>query len=188
MSACFPGWTFMPPNLTLVAAMARNRVIGRDGDMPWRLPADLAHFKRVTLGHPVIMGRKTFESIGRPLPGRLNIVISRGQPELPETVVLADGLESALAACQGSDEVMVIGGGEIYRQALPLARRLVTTLIDADIEGDTVFPAFDGPAWRLVASRSRPADERNAYAMVFADFERSADASLEKSAPGTAGS
>lgn len=165
----------MPSTVTLVAAMARNRVIGRHGDMPWHLPADLAHFKQITLGHPVIMGRKTFESIGRPLPGRLNVVISRGRPDLPDGVVRADGLDSALAACQGHAEVMVIGGGEIYRQALPLACRLVITLIDADIEGDTFFPAFDGPVWRLLASRSRPADERNDHALVFAEFRRSCE-------------
>ena len=160
------------PRVTLVAAMARNRVIGNNGDMPWHLPADLAHFKQATLGHPVVMGRKTFESIGRPLPGRLNIVVSRGQPDLPEGVVLAASLEAAIEACQGQDCVMVIGGGEIYRQAIGQADSLILTLIDADIDGDTRFPDFAWRDWQLVRSSARPPDERNVYPMVFAEFKR----------------
>jgi dihydrofolate reductase len=160
------------PRITLVAAMARNRVIGRAGGMPWHLPADLAHFKAVTLGHPVLMGRKTFESIGRALPGRLNIVISRGRPELPEGVLLCASLDEAIAACAGHAELMVIGGGEIYRQALDRAERLALTLIDAEIDGDTWFPDFQLGPWRLSAMTARPPDERNPYRLVFADFLR----------------
>ena len=118
--------------LVLVAAMARSRVIGRHGDMPWRLPADLAHFKALTLVHPVIMGRRTFESIGRALPGRTNIVISRSRPELPAGVKLAASLDEAIGLGLGSEQLMVIGGGQIYAEALPRARRLELTLIDAD--------------------------------------------------------
>jgi dihydrofolate reductase len=155
------------PEITLVAAMSRGRVIGRQGGMPWHLPADLKHFKDVTLGYPVIMGRRTFDSIGRALPGRKNVVISRSAPQLPPGVVLASSLENALRACSDAAEVMVIGGGEIYHQALPLASRLELTFIDADIEGDTQFPAIDGRQWRVSRMESRPADERNAYALRF---------------------
>lgn len=161
------------PQITLVAAMSRNHVIGRDGGMPWHLPADLAHFKSVTLGHPVLMGRKTFESIGRPLPGRLNVVISRGQPTLPEGVLLAKSLDEAIAACGQAPELMVIGGGEIYRQAITRADRLALTLVDADIDGDTHFPGFSLPQWKLASMSVRPADDRNAHRLVFVDFRRS---------------
>jgi len=160
------------PEITLIAAMSRDRVIGRKGDMPWRLPADLKHFKAVTLGHPVIMGRRTFDSIGRALPGRRNIVVSRSVPDLPEGVLLASGLEEALAACSDVDRVMVIGGGEIYRQSLALAQCLELTLIDADIDGDTRFPEFDLRDWELRRMQSRPADDRNAYPMQFLRLDR----------------
>lgn len=159
-------------NLTLVAAMARGRVIGRGGAMPWHLPADLRHFKEVTLGHPVIMGRRTFESIGRPLPGRTNVVISRSHPELPPEVYLADSLPSALAEVAGGGPAMVIGGGQIYAEALPLARRLELTLIDAEIDGDTWFPEFRWADWQLAALRARPADERNPYRLHFVSLHR----------------
>jgi len=155
------------PGITLVAAMSRGRVIGREGGMPWHLPADLKHFKAVTLGHPVIMGRRTFDSIGRALPGRRNVVISRSAPQLPPGVVLASSLENALRACSDATEVMVIGGGEIYHQSLPLASRLELTFIEADIDGDTHFPAIDDRQWRVARMESRPADERNAYALHF---------------------
>ena len=160
------------PELVLVAAMARGRVIGRDGDMPWHLPADLAHFKALTLGHPVLMGRRTFESIGRPLPGRTNIVISRTRPQLPEGVQLAAGLEEGMCLAADAPQLMVIGGGQIYAEALPLARRLELTLIDAEIDGDTFFPEFDAQDWRVRATRARPADARNAHALNFITLER----------------
>ena len=160
------------PELVLVAAMARGRVIGRDGDMPWHLPADLAHFKALTLGHPVLMGRRTFESIGRPLPGRTNIVISRTRPQLPDGVELAAGLEEGMRLAADASQLMVIGGGQIYAEALPLAQRLELTLIDAEIDGDTFFPAFDPQDWRVRATQARPADARNAYALNFITLER----------------
>ena len=152
--------------------MSRDRVIGRKGDMPWHLPADLKHFKAVTLGHPVIMGRRTFDSIGRALPGRRNIVISRSAPELPEGVILASGIEQALAACSDVERVMVIGGGEIYRQSLALAQCLELTLIDADIDGDTRFPEFNLRDWELRRMQSRPADDRNAWPLHFVRLVR----------------
>lgn len=157
--------------LVLVAAMARNRVIGHEGGMPWHLPADLKHFKAVTMGCPVVMGRRTFESIGRALPGRSNIVISRSRPQLPDGVELAGSLEEALDLA-GAERVMVIGGGQIYREALPRADRLELTLIDTVVTGDTVFPEWPAAQWRLSAMRSRPADGANPYNLVFATFER----------------
>lgn len=160
------------PELTLVAAMAKGRVIGAAGGMPWHLPADLAHFKQVTMGHPVLMGRKTFESIGRPLPGRRNVVLSRSASGLPAGLEQFSSLQRALAALDGSSSVMVIGGGEIYRLTLPQANRLVLTFIDAGIEGDTHFPEFSLKDWRLSQMEARPADERNAHTLVFAEFER----------------
>ena len=159
--------------ITLVAAMARNRVIGRDGGMPWHLPADLKHFKAVTMGCPIVMGRRTFESIGRPLPGRSNIVVSRSRPELPDGVMLAGSLDEAIDQA-GAQRVMVIGGGQIYRAALERADRLELTLIDAVITGDTVFPEWSEAQWRLAKMRSRPADESNPCNLVFATFERAA--------------
>lgn len=160
------------PELILVAAMARNRVIGHQGRMPWHLPADLKHFKAITLGHPVVMGRKTFESIGKPLPGRLNVVVSRKQPQLPDGVVLAGSLDEALKACDDADRVMVIGGGEIYRQALPLASGLELTFVDDEPEGDTRFPEFDRLEWELKQMTARPADADNASGLVFCSFKR----------------
>lgn len=157
--------------LVLVAAMARNRVIGSEGGMPWHLPADLQHFKAVTVGSPVIMGRRTFESIGRALPGRTNIVISRASPDLPEGVVPAGSLEAAIASA-GAGRVMVIGGGQVYREALARADRLELTLIDASIPGDTVFPEWSANEWRLMKMRARPADASNPHNLVFASFER----------------
>lgn len=160
------------PEIVLVAAMAQGRVIGRAGGMPWHLPADLKHFKTITLGHPVVMGRRTFESIGRALPGRLNVVISRSRPDLPAGVVLANSLDSALESCGDASEVMLIGGGEIYRQALDRASRLELTLIDAAIDGDTHFPEVCLQDWHLTAMESRPADERNPHPMRFCTFAR----------------
>jgi len=158
-------------HLTLVAAMARNRVIGHEGGMPWHLPADLKHFKAVTLGHPVVMGRRTFESIGRALPGRTNVVISRGQPELPEGVVLAHSLDEALAHLTGQ-RVMVIGGGAIYREAIDRADRMELTLIDATVNGDTTFPEWSTGDWQLEGMKARPADEKNRHALLFVSYRR----------------
>jgi dihydrofolate reductase len=164
---------FMNREIVLVAAMARHRAIGKDGAMPWHLPADLKHFKAVTLGHPVVMGRRTYESIGRPLPGRLNIVISRQRPELPDGVVLAGGLDEALSACQGHERIMVIGGGEIYAQALAVATHMELTFIDAEVEADTLFPAWSPQHWNLEAMTVRAADDANPVQLSFCTFRRS---------------
>ena len=137
--------------LALIAARARNGVIGLDNRMPWHLPEDLAYFKRVTLGKPVVMGRKTFESIGRPLPGRLNIVVTRNPDWQAAGVQVAHSLDAALAlaAAAAPEEIMLIGGAELYRQALPQADVLYLTEIDAEFAGDTFFPEVDLARWRI---------------------------------------
>jgi len=159
-------------SITLVVAHARNHVIGREGGMPWHLPADLAHFKAVTLNKPVIMGRRTFQSIGNPLPGRVNIVATRDTSFTAEGIAIAHSLDEALAVAGDVDEVMVIGGAEIYRLALPRASRIHLTLIDADIDGDTHFPEYDDGAWREVSREYRAADARNSHPLSFITLER----------------
>lgn len=161
--------------LSLIAALAENRVIGRDGELPWRLSADLRRFKRLTMGHHLLVGRKTFESIGRPLPGRIMVVLSRRGVELPEGVRQAGSLEAAVAIAResGDDEAFVAGGGAVYAQALPLADRLYLTRVEASYAGDVLFPAFDETSWRLLESERHPADERNETAARFEVWERS---------------
>ena len=160
--------------LSIVAAVADNGVIGRDNDLPWRLPADLKRFKRTTMGHHLLMGRRTFESIGRPLPGRTTVVISRGRPEVPDGVLVAGSLDEAIEAARaaGDDEAFVAGGEEICRAALARADRLPLTRVRADVEGDRFFPGLDLGGWTLVSSEERPADERNAYPLEFQLWER----------------
>ena len=132
---------------SLVVAMARNRVIGRDNQLPWRLPADLAYFKRVTMGHPIIMGRRTYESIGRPLPGRLNIVVSRNPQFRAPGCTVVPSLDDAWRAAGEADEVCVIGGTSIFAEALPAADRIHLTEVEAEVPGDTWFPEFDRGEW-----------------------------------------
>lgn len=136
------------PRVYLVAAVAANGVIGAQGRLPWHLPEDLKHFKRLTLGHPVIMGRKTWESLGKALPGRENVVVTRTAGFEAPGAHVAASLEAALAFCAGEPVVFVIGGGELYAAALPIADGLVLTEIKRDFEGDAVFPGFDRSAWR----------------------------------------
>jgi dihydrofolate reductase len=161
-----------PVEVVLVVAVARGGVIGRDGKLPWHLPADLAHFKRLTLGHAVIMGRATFESIGKPLPQRLNIVLSRQPDFAPPGVRVVASLADAyaLAAAHGGP-AMVIGGARVYAQALPDAQRVELTQIHADVAGDTHFPPL-GPDWREVAREDHTADARNAHAYSFFSYRR----------------
>ncbi|MCO4799538.1 MAG: type 3 dihydrofolate reductase [Colwelliaceae bacterium] len=157
----------------MIVAHANNRIIGKDNDMPWHLPADLAYFKKTTLGKPVIMGRKTYESIGRPLPGRLNIVISRDDNYLAEGVVTVTSVEQALTKAGDVEEVMVIGGGAIYQHCLAAADRLYITHIDAEIEGDTQFPYYDlDNDWSLSHSEKYAADEKNAFELNFCIYQR----------------
>jgi len=158
--------------LSMIVATANNRIIGKDNDMPWHLPADLAYFKKTTLGKPVIMGRKTYESIGRPLPGRRNIVISRDATYHAEGVDTVTTVDAALALVNDVEEVMVIGGGAIYAHCLPAATRLYITHIEAEIAGDTQFPFYDLNVWKKVSSDKRIADEKNAYNLDFCVYEK----------------
>ncbi|GAB4184116.1 MAG: type 3 dihydrofolate reductase [Wenzhouxiangellaceae bacterium] len=142
------------------------------GDMPWHLPADLKHFKQVTMSKPIIMGRRTYESIGRPLPGRRNIVISRQWSKALDGIELVHSLDEAIQQCCDDEEVMIIGGGQIYAQALPLADTLWLTEVDCVPDGDTWFPEIDPRQWREVLRETHPADERNAYKLTFIQLAR----------------
>jgi dihydrofolate reductase len=160
--------------LSVVAAMAENGVIGRGNRLPWHLPLDLRRFKELTWGHPLIMGRLTFESIGRPLPGRLSVVLSRNPGwNPPPGARRARSLEEALALCGKAEEAFVVGGEAVYRLALPLAHRLHLTLIHADVDGDRHFPPFSTDDWSLVEEESHPADDRHAYPFTFRTYHRS---------------
>jgi dihydrofolate reductase len=162
------------PRVTLIVAMTDDGVIGIDGQLPWRLPEDLRRFKAATLGKPVVMGRKTFESIGRPLPQRHNIVLTRqvGFSARDPAVTVVTTLEAALQAAGDVPEVMIIGGAEIYQLALPLAQRIILTRVHANVQGDTHFSPLDPKAWRVASSDTYAADEKHAYSMTFEDLER----------------
>ena len=161
------------PRITLIVAVARNGVIGRDGGLPWHLPEDLCHFKRTTLGKPVIMGRRTHESVGRALPGRTNVVLSRKAGYVPaDGCLLARTPHDALALVGDVDEVMVVGGAAVYESFLERADRVVLTEVDADVLGATRFPALDDDTWEVVSERTHPADDQHAYAMTFRVLER----------------
>ena len=167
--------------VSIIVAMASRRVMGRCGRLPWRLSADLKRFKALTMGHHLIMGRKTFESIGRPLPGRTSIVLTRqSMPELAKKfgasgVLTAASLDDALRQAQGDDEVFVVGGAEIYALALPRVERLYVTWVDADVEGDTFFPELDWREWRVVSEEPYSADANNEHPMCFAVYDRITD-------------
>ncbi len=158
--------------LSIIAALSRNGVIGKDNQLPWRLPADLKHFKAVTLGKPVIMGRKTFESIGKPLPGRANIVVSRDPQFRAAGIAVAHSLDDALAQVHAAPEIMLIGGAQLYAQTLPRAQRLYLTLIGTDIDGDTHFPQYDPTEWREMAREDHAPNENNPYPYSFVVLER----------------
>ena len=163
----------MPMRLALIAAVARNGIIGRGGQLPWRISADLQFFKATTMGKPMIMGRRTFESIGKALPGRTSIVVTRNSEFAADDVEVAGDLGQALAiaAATGAEEVMVIGGGEIYAAALPRADRLYLTEVHIDAEGDVSFPVLDRTHWREVSRDDHPADG-DTPAFSFVTLER----------------
>lgn len=158
-------------SITLIAAMANNRAIGLDGDMPWHLPGELKHFKAATMGKAIVMGRKTWESIGRALPGRQNIVVSRNPDYVAENCLVVQSLDEALHRSD-SEEVMVIGGGQLYRQALPVASRMILTRVDCEPEADTWFPRWSQDEWQEVSRRSQPADDQNQYAFEVLELVR----------------
>ena len=158
--------------VSIIAAMDRNRLIGSNNQLPWHLPADLGHFKQVTMGKPIIMGRKTYESIGRALPGRTNIVLTRSSDFNAEGVLTANTLEQALDYVSAEDEVMIIGGSAIYELTLPRADRLYLTYVENSFEGDAWFPDFDLEQWHIIASEEHSADEKNSSAYRFVTYAR----------------
>ncbi|MER9054664.1 dihydrofolate reductase [Mesorhizobium sp. M0213] len=169
-------------DLAIYVAIAENGVIGREGGLPWRLSTDLKRFKADTMGKPIIMGRKTYEGIGRPLPGRLNIVVTRDRAWRAEGVEVAHSIEDAIALATvrgrcmaGADEICVIGGGEIYAQALPLADRLHVTHVLAAVDGDAHFPPIDPALWRIVRSQDVAAGEKDSHATRYSVYGRRRD-------------
>ena len=160
--------------ISIIVAVAENGVIGRDNELPWRLSADLQRFKALTMGHHLLVGRKTWESIGRPLPGRETIVVSRGEPELPDDVHLSHTVEEGIerAEAWGESELFIGGGCSIYRAALPLVDRIYMTWVNARVEGDVYFPEIDLTGWNEVSSEDLPADADNAYPTTFTAYER----------------
>jgi dihydrofolate reductase len=159
------------PRIAIIAALARNRVIGRGNRLPWHLPDDLRHFKRLTLGRPIIMGRRTWESLPGLLPHRTHVVVTRHPDYRAQGAVVVRSLEEAVAAA-GGEEALVVGGAQLYALALPRASRLYLTLVDAQVEGDAFFPEIDPAAWREVAREPHAADERHAYPFAFVTLER----------------
>ncbi len=164
--------TMDKPLVSIISAMARDRVIGHENRLPWHLPADLAHFKAVTMGKPMIMGRKTWESLPGLLPGRPHIVVSRNPDYRAEGARVTHSLEEAIQAAGDVEEVMIVGGANLYAQALTLARRMYLTFIDAEVRGDAYFPAFDSGYWRELSRETHAADARNPFPYTFSVLER----------------
>ncbi|MBM7563339.1 type 3 dihydrofolate reductase [Paenibacillus sacheonensis] len=158
--------------ITLIAAMAQDRIIGIDNGMPWHLPAEMAHFRRSTTGKTVLMGRKTFESFGGPLKNRRNVVLTRSAEYKPEGAETVHSVDEAIAALGGEDELMIIGGAEIYAQFLPLADKLLLTEVDAKVEGDAAFPMFDNEQWHVERREFHAKDEKNAYDFTILTYVR----------------
>ena len=158
------------PHIRMVVAYARNRSIGMDNQLPWRLPADLANFKKLTLGLPIIMGRKTWESLGRPLPGRPNLVISRNPDYRAEGATVYGSLADALAACQDTEDCCIIGGEQIFTQGLAFADDIYATEVHADVPGDTFFPALEATQWQELSRQPQP--EENGYRYDFVHYTR----------------
>lgn len=158
----------------IMAAVADNGVIGKDNDLAWHLPADLRHFKKTTSGHYILMGRKTFESLGKPLPNRTNIIITRNPDYLQRGAFVVHSLEKALRLVEkdGQEKAFILGGGEIYRQAMALADHMYITEVHGTFEGDTFFPEIHPEVWKEVHRKDYPADEKNKYAYSFVEYDR----------------
>ena len=167
--------------MSLIVAMDRNRVIGARGRLPWHIPADIKRFRRLTLGHHVVMGRKTWESIGRPLPGRTNVVLTRQPGFVAEGVHVVSRLDDALRLAAGDDEIFVIGGGELYTETLPLADRLYVTEVHGDFAGDTWFPKLAENEWREVSREMQRAGAAGEPDVTYVTYERIAGASGARS-------
>ena len=160
------------PRISLIAALAENRVIGRDNRLPWHLPADLAHFKRLTLDKPIVMGRRTWESLPGLLPRREHIVVTRDPSYRAAGARVVGSPEEALAAAQGAPEIMVVGGESLFRTLMPRAGRMYLTLVAAQIEGDVRFPEWEPACWRTASRDQRPRDDANPYDLTFLTLER----------------
>ncbi len=158
--------------ISIIVAIARNGVIGGDNRLLWHISEDLRRFKALTTGHPVVMGRKTWESLGRPLPGRTNVVLTRQLDFAPEGAVVVHSLEEAVRMFPPQEEVFIIGGGELYAQALPLADRLYITTVEADYEGDVRFPEWDQSQWQLTSRELHERGEKFEHPFEFVDYER----------------
>jgi dihydrofolate reductase len=163
------------PQVCIVAAMSENRVIGRGNRLPWHLPADLAHFKRLTLNKPIVMGRRTWESLPGLLPYRTHIVLTRNRCYRAPGCISVGSPREAIAAAGSAPELMVVGGADLYRVMLPLAQRMYLTLVAAPLEGDAFFPDWNPACWREVAREERPRDERNRYDLTFLSLRREVD-------------
>ena len=158
--------------LSLIVAVAKNGVIGADGRIPWHLPAELKIFKTATMGHHMIMGRRTWESINRLLPGRTTVIVTRRADYEVPGAIIAHSLDAAIAACKGDDEIFVIGGADLFRLALPHADRLYVTVVDIEPEGDTIMPEIEWSEWRVVSSTASVPDERNPLPFRYSVYER----------------
>lgn len=158
--------------ISIIVAVAKNNVIGKDNSLIWYLPADLQHFKRLTMGCPIIMGRKTFESIGKALPGRTSVIVTRNKTFHAENCVTVHSLEEALEKVQSHKEVFIIGGADIYRQALEKADKLYLTKVHESFDGDTFFPEIDMAAWQLIEEKKMQADDKNKYSYSFLTYIR----------------
>ena len=158
--------------ISLIAAMSKNRVIGKGNKLPWDLPADMQHFRELTKGKPVIMGRKTFESIGHPLPKRLNIILTHDTKYLTDGCTIVHSPGQAITAAGHTEEIMVIGGANVYEQFLPTANRIYLTIIGGEFDGDAYFPEFDQNMWKETSREDHEPDEKNRYGYVFLTFER----------------
>jgi dihydrofolate reductase len=160
-----------PMTISLIAAVANNNVIGKDNQLIWHLPADLKHFKRITMGHVVVMGRKTYESMMKPLPGRVNVIITRNENYHVEGVIIATSLNAALKD-MNVEEVFIIGGGEIFKQGMALANKIYLTQIHADFEGDTFFPEINPHEWIIIQEEKHLKDEKNHYDYTYITYQR----------------
>ena len=173
MKNSYPG-TGMKPRISILVAMASNRIIGANNTLPWHLPADLKHFKALTMGHHIVMGRKTYESIGKPLPGRTSVVVTRNADYAPPGVVVANSLEGAISACENDAEIFVIGGAEIFSQALEFADTLYMTEIKRDVAGDVSFPEFDKKEWQEISRELHHQETPEPLEYHFVEYRRKA--------------
>lgn len=159
-------------NLTLIAAMSKNRIIGNNNELIWHLPADLKRFKSLTNGHHIIMGRKTYESLGRPLPNRTNIIITRQKDFQAPGCLIVHSLEEAIQKSIGDEQPFIVGGAEIYKQALPYANKIELTIVDSEYDGDSSFPEIDAKKWEIVSKENYPSDEKNKHNMSFIQYRK----------------